>query len=113
MKEGPDIALLGSLIGDPTRANILNALMNGMALTATELANLAGVTAQTASLHLKKLEDGGLIKRQKQGRHQYFCLADPGVANVLEHLMNLAERKGHVRIRTGPKDPELHYTSSK
>ena len=53
MKEGPDIALLGSLIGDPARANILTALMSGKALTATELASEAGVTVQTASSHLK------------------------------------------------------------
>lgn len=107
MKEGPDIALLASLIGEPARANMLSALMNGMALTATELANNAGITAQTASSHLKKLKDSGLLKQQKQGRHRYFCLADDEVAVVLETLAGLAERKGHVRVRTGPKDPAL------
>ena len=52
MKEGPDIARIGTLIGDPARANMLTALMGGQALTATELAQAAGVTLQTASSHL-------------------------------------------------------------
>lgn len=107
MKECPDIAHIAALIGDPARANMLNALMNGMALTATELANVAGITAQTASSHLKKLEEGGLLKQRKQGRHRYFCLADDEVASVLENLSGLAASKGHVRVRTGPKDPAL------
>ncbi len=107
MKEGPDIALLGSLIGDPARANMLTALMNGMALTATELAGVAGITVQTASSHLKKLQSGGLLRQRKQGRHRYFSLSDDEVASVLENLAGLAEKKGHVRVRTGPKDPAL------
>ena len=67
MKEGPDIALLGALIGDPARANILTALMSGKALTASELAAEAGITLQTASSHLKKLEAAHLL-RQRLGR---------------------------------------------
>ncbi|HEY1960979.1 MAG TPA: helix-turn-helix domain-containing protein, partial [Rhizomicrobium sp.] len=61
MKEGPSIAPIAALAGDPARANMLSALMGGKALTASELANEAGVTAQTASAHLAKLETGGLI----------------------------------------------------
>ncbi|MGB3314543.1 MAG: winged helix-turn-helix domain-containing protein, partial [Albidovulum sp.] len=71
MKEGPDIARIAALIGDPARANILTALMSGKALTATELAREAGVTLQTASGHLAKLERGGLTQVLKQGRHKY------------------------------------------
>lgn len=107
MKEGPDIALIGSLIGDPARANILTALMSGRALTASELASEAGITSQTASSHLGKLEQGGLIVQRKQGRHRYFNLADDDVGDVLESLMGLAARRGHMRVRTGPKDPAL------
>ncbi len=107
MKEGPDIALLGSLIGDPARANMLTALMVGKALTASELAGEASITLQTASTHLKRLENGGLIRQRKQGRHRYFSLADDEVGSVLESMMGLAARKGHVRTRTGPKDPAL------
>lgn len=107
MKEGPDIALLGSLIGDPARANMLTALMSGKALTARELSVEAGITAQTASTHLAKLEDAGLLKRRKQGRHRYFSLADDEVGSVLEAMMGLAAKNGHTRTRTGPKDPAL------
>jgi DNA-binding transcriptional ArsR family regulator len=107
MKVGPDIALVASLVGDPARSNMLTALMTGRALTASELAHQAGVTPQTASSHLAKLEAGGLIEQEKQGRHRYYRLADPDVAAVLEGLEGLAARAGHLRVRTGPKDPAL------
>jgi DNA-binding transcriptional ArsR family regulator len=107
MKAGPDIAMVASLVGDPARSNMLTALMTGRALTATELAHQAGITPQTASSHLSKLEAGGLIEQEKQGRHRYYRLADPDVAGVLEGLESLAARAGHMRVRTGPKDPAL------
>lgn len=107
MKEGPDIARIAALIGDPARANILSALMTGKALTATELANEAGVTVQTASAHLSKLEAGGLTSVRKSGRHKYVSLAGPEVADVLEALMGLAAGAGHLRTRTGPADSAL------
>lgn len=107
MKAGPDIAMVASLVGDPARANMLTALMTGRALTASELAQEAGITPQTASSHLAKLEAGGLVEPEKQGRHRYYRLADPDVAGVLEALAGLAARAGHMRVRTGPKDPAL------
>ncbi len=107
MKAGPDIAMVASLVGDPARANMLTALLGGRALTASELAHQAGVTPQTASSHLSKLEAGGLVEPEKQGRHRYYRLSDPDVAGVLEGLAGLAARAGHMRVRTGPKDPEL------
>jgi DNA-binding transcriptional ArsR family regulator len=107
MKEGPDITRLASLIGDPARANMLTALMSGKALTASELANEAGITLPTASSHLGKLEDAELIRQRKQGRHRYFSLADDEVGAVLEAMMGLAAKRGHLRTRTGPNDPAL------
>ncbi|MEX1034824.1 MAG: helix-turn-helix domain-containing protein [Sneathiella sp.] len=107
MKEGPDIALLGSLIGEPARANMLTALLSGKALTASELAAEAGITSQTASSHLSKMQAGGLLIQRKQGRHRYFALADDDVGGLLEAMMGLAAKKGHLRTRTGPKDPAL------
>ena len=101
--------MVASLVGDPARANILTALMTGRALTASELAHQAGVTPQTASSHLAKLEAGGLIAQEKQGRHRYYRLSDPDVAFVLEGLEGLAARAGHLRVRTGPKDPALRH----
>lgn len=107
MKEGPDIAATAALIGDPARANILTALMSGKALTASELAGEAGVRLPTASSHLRKLEDGGLISCRKSGRHRYYSLTGDEVAKVLEALMGLAAGSGHLRTRTGPKDAAL------
>ena len=107
MKEGPDIAHVAALIGDPARANMLTALMSGKALTVSELAEEAGVTIQTASSHLSKLDEGGLLRPRKQGRHKYFSLANDDVAHVLEGLMGLAAGSGHLRQRPGPKDAEL------
>ncbi|MGJ8615693.1 MAG: ArsR/SmtB family transcription factor [Sulfitobacter sp.] len=107
MKEGPDISRIAALIGDPARANILTALMSGKALTATELAGEAGVTLQTASAHLGKLESAGMIGCRKSGRHKYFTLGGDDVGHVLEALMGLAAGAGHLRTRTGPKDAAL------
>jgi DNA-binding transcriptional ArsR family regulator len=109
MKAGPDIAMVAALVGDPARSNMLTALMTGRALTASELAHQAGVTPQTASSHLSKLEAGGLVEQEKQGRHRYYRLSDPDVAAVLEGLEGLAARAGHMRVRTGPKDPALRH----
>jgi DNA-binding transcriptional ArsR family regulator len=107
MKEGPDIALIGSLIGDPARANMLTALMGGQALTSTELAAHAGITLQTASSHLAKLEAGGLVTQRKQGRHRYYALSEDEVGLMLESLMGFAASRGLTRHRPGPKDPAL------
>jgi DNA-binding transcriptional ArsR family regulator len=112
MKEGPNIAPVAALAGDPARANMLAALMSGKALTASELANEAGVTAPTASSHLAKLEDGGLISVVKQGRHRYFHLADDDVAGMLEAIIGVAARAGHMRTRTGPGEPALRKHAS-
>ena len=107
MKDGPDIARIAALVGDPARANMLTALVGGLALTAGELAREAAVTPATASSHLSKLEDGGLVTQQKQGRHRYFRLSGPDVADVLERLMGLAARTGQTRTRPGPREPAM------
>jgi DNA-binding transcriptional ArsR family regulator len=107
MKDGPNIAPVAALAGDPARANMLAALLGGGALTASELAVEAGVTAQTASSHLAKLENGGLIVRLKQGRHCYFQLAGEDVAALIESMMGVAARAGHLRTRPGPADPAM------
>lgn len=107
MKTGPDIARIGALLGDPARANMLTALTSGQSLTAGELAREAGVSPQTASSHLAKLQQGGLLTMRRQGRHAYFALAGEDVASLLETLMGLAERAGHHRVRTGPREPAL------
>ena len=107
LKDGPSIAVVASLAGEPARANMLSALLSGKALTASELAAEAGVTLQTAAAHLSKLESGGLVSSLKQGRHRYFRLSANDVAEMLEAMMGVAARAGHMRTRTGPNDPAM------
>jgi DNA-binding transcriptional ArsR family regulator len=112
MKTGPDISIIAALIGNPACANMLTALMAGPALTATELAQEAGLTPSTVSGHLARLEKASLVTIERQGRHRYFRLADPDVATALEGLMPVATRAGVLRVRTGPRDPELRRARS-
>lgn len=107
MKDGPNIVGIAALIGDHARAEVLTALMADRALTATELAELAGVTKQTISAHLAKLVDARLVAVENQGRHRYFRLADQDVAHLLESLMGVAFRTGAVRVRASPREPAL------
>ncbi len=107
MKVGPDIARLAALIGDPARANMLLALMSGQALTASELAQEAGVMPQTASSHLTKLQAANLLSVEKHGRHRYFRIANAAVAAAIEGLMVLSEAVGPKRTRPGPKEQAL------
>lgn len=107
MRDGPNITNIAALVGDHARAEVLTALMSGMALTATELADAAGVTRQTISSHLAKLQDAGLLSVETQGRHRYFRLADAEVAGMLETLMGVAFGTGSVRVRSSPREPAL------
>jgi DNA-binding transcriptional ArsR family regulator len=107
MRDGPDIARIASLVGDPARANMLMALMDGGALTASELALEAGVGLPTASSHLARLIDGGLLKLAAQGRHRYFSLSDRQVAAMLESIMGVASTVGPQRTRPGPREDTM------
>jgi DNA-binding transcriptional ArsR family regulator len=107
MKDGPNIAKIAALLGDTARADVLTALMTDRALTATELAAIAGVTKQTMSAHLSKLLDASLIAVDQQGRHRYFRLADADVGELLESLMGVAFRTGAVRLLSSPREPAL------
>ena len=107
MRDGPHIAGIASLIGEPARAEMLTALLADRALTATELATIAGVGKATASSHLAKLRGAGLLAVHDQGRHRYFRLADRDVAQLLESLMGVAFRTGAVRLRSSPREPAL------
>jgi DNA-binding transcriptional ArsR family regulator len=109
-------AEIASLAGDIARAQMLAALMDGRALTATELARAARITPQTASGHLAKLADAGLLAVDKQGRHRYHRLASPAVAQMLEGIMALAaelETPGSARrparVSVGPRDRAMRY----
>ncbi|HJV94510.1 MAG TPA: helix-turn-helix transcriptional regulator [Albitalea sp.] len=88
----PRFARIAAVIGDPTRARMLSALMGGQYLAAGELAAASGVTAQTASTHIARLLDSELVVARTQGRHRYFRLADADIAHALEALSLVAER---------------------
>ncbi|HUZ14006.1 MAG TPA: metalloregulator ArsR/SmtB family transcription factor [Caulobacteraceae bacterium] len=107
MREGPDIARIGALVGDPARTHMLTALCAGQALTAGELAREAGVTPQTASSHLAKLVQGALVRPRRQGRCIYYALASDEVAELLEAITGIAEAAGCRRTRPGPRDAAM------
>ena len=105
--EGPDVVRVARLLGDPTRVAMLLALMDGRALTATELADAAGVSRPTASAHLAGLVAAGLLAVHRQGRHRYHRLAGADVAGLLERMTDLAARADPPAPVTGPRDPAL------
>src|ERR1700683_3845595 len=86
----PAVSEVAALVGNPARANILMALTNGRALTASELAYVAGVSPQTTSEHLAKLKEANLLSLTKQGRHSYFRLSSPKIARMIESIMVVA-----------------------
>ena len=88
-----DVAAAAALIGEPTRATLLLALMEQDALPASDLAARARIAKSTASEHLARLVDGGLILGERQGRHRYFRFADPAVAAAIEALAAIAPAK--------------------
>ena len=107
MVSGNTLAEVAALIGDPARANILSALMDGRALTAGELAWHAGVSAQTTSGHLAKLAAANLLAVERQGRHRYHRLASPELAHAIESLMAVAVAGPKRHRPTGPRDEAL------
>ncbi|MBL8838031.1 MAG: helix-turn-helix transcriptional regulator [Alphaproteobacteria bacterium] len=108
MSNATSMAAVAALVGDTARAIMLDALIGGRALTAGELAFVAGVSAPTASAHLAKLSDGGMVTVVKQGRHRYFRLASPLVARMLEGIMVVASVDAPPRFRPRlPRDEAL------
>lgn len=102
-------AEIAALAGDPARAAMLHALMDGRALSASELARVGGVTPQTASGHLARLTESGLLAVVKQGRHRYHRLASAAVAQMMESIMQVAAKTAPPRpaIVAGPRDAAL------
>jgi DNA-binding transcriptional ArsR family regulator len=86
----PNISFVASLISDPSRGVILTKLMDGRMHTASELANTAKITPQTASYHLTKMIEGNMIKVKNQGRHRYFGLANQDIAELLESFFSFS-----------------------
>ncbi|MEE3624740.1 winged helix-turn-helix domain-containing protein [Nitrospirillum sp. BR 11752] len=105
----PNVVNSAFLIGDPARAAMLVALLDGRARPAGELAHAAGVTAQTASSHLAKLLLGGLVTVETEGRHRYYRLGGPHVALALESLASIASREPVRRKVPAPEAQRLRF----
>jgi DNA-binding transcriptional ArsR family regulator len=102
------IAVVGELIGDPARAAILVSLLDGRARTAGELAFVANISAQSASGHLSKLLDGGMLAVRSTGRHRYYSLSGSEVAHALEALGTIATKSRPGRVAR-PRASEEFY----
>ncbi len=109
MQANANIVSSAFLIADPARLAILVSLLDGRARPAGELARAAGVTAQTASSHLGKLLDGGLLSVETEGRHRYYRLADAHVASALEHLASIGPREPAPARTTAPHARALRF----
>jgi DNA-binding transcriptional ArsR family regulator len=102
-----DLAAVGALVGNPSRAAMLDALMTGRALTATELARVADIGKPAASEHLAKLREGGIVEVVEQGRHRYHRLASPEVGAALESLSHIAPAKTVETLRQSSRARSL------
>jgi DNA-binding transcriptional ArsR family regulator len=103
------LAIVAACAGDPARASMLQLLVDGRAFTAGELSSVAGVTPQTASGHLSRMVDAGLISVRSQGRHRYYRLSSPTVAQMLEGMMVVAASSA---VMTGPGNEAMRRARS-
>ncbi|HUX22512.1 MAG TPA: helix-turn-helix transcriptional regulator [Spirochaetia bacterium] len=110
MPDTQSLTRIAGLLSDPTRSIMINLLLDGRAYTATELAIQSGVTYSTASSHLSKMINGGLLRVSQQGRHRYFRIESNEVASAIEGLIGIASGLGGESQPTrvpGPKDERL------
>jgi DNA-binding transcriptional ArsR family regulator len=104
-----DLASVGALLAEPARAKVLMALGDGRSLPASMLASEAGVAASTASHHLSRLVEGGLLTVVTRGRHRYFTLAGPHVGELLEAVARVAPTRPVTSLREGTRAHALRY----
>jgi DNA-binding transcriptional ArsR family regulator len=109
MRSDVDVSVPARLIGEPARAAMLTALLSGQALAAGELARVAGVSAATASEHLGRLRDGGLVEVVAAGRHRYYRLASPEVTTVIEALATVSPPRPVRSLRQSNTDAAMVF----
>jgi DNA-binding transcriptional ArsR family regulator len=109
MSLNPNIAEVASLIAEPTRATILMGLLDGRTLPASELARMSQITPQTASAHLSKMVEAGLLVMESHGRHRYYRIANEHVAHALEALMVISPVKKVRSLRESDQTKALCY----
>jgi DNA-binding transcriptional ArsR family regulator len=104
-----DLAAIGAALGEPARAKILLALVDGRSLAASHLATESGVSPPTASHHLSRLRDAGLITATSRGRHRYYALANEHVAELIESAARLAPPRPITSLRQGTRAFAVRY----
>src|SRR6266702_5359361 len=111
MNDEPDVARIASVLADPARARILRTLLDGTMRPAGELAYAGNISAQSASAHLAKLVDAGLLSLEAQGRHRYFRIASAEVADAIESLgsLSMALRPRNPRSPAIPKPAPVQF----
>jgi DNA-binding transcriptional ArsR family regulator len=107
MKGEPDIAAAAALLADPTRATLLMELVDGLALPPSELAERARVSRATASEHLAKLRDAGLVAVERGGRNRYYRIADPAVAGAIEAVAAIARPRPVRSLREATRNEAI------
>lgn len=100
--EDTALSQVAGAIAEPARTKMLCALMDGHARTSTEMAAIAQVSASTASAHLARLKDDGLIQLHTQGRHRYYSLAGPHIAQAMEGLMVISRKSAKAFVPNTP-----------
>lgn len=109
MQTSPNAAIIAALVSEASRAAILTVLLDGRFHSASELAQMARIKAQTASFHLAKLVDANVVAVQKQGRHRYFAIRDQEVARVMESLLSIAPQVTVKSLRQSSQDQAMRY----
>ena len=104
-----DLTVVGALLAEPARAKVLLALADGRSLAASVLAAEAGVAASTASHHLARLVHAGLICAEARGRHRYFTLAGPHVAELIEAVARVSPPQPITSLRQGTRAHAVRY----
>ncbi|MFP7477124.1 ArsR/SmtB family transcription factor [Terribacillus saccharophilus] len=103
------VAGAASLLSEPSRSIMLTYMLDGRFHTSGELARAAGITPQTASFHLKKLEEAGFLDQTKQGRHRYYGLKDPAIAQVIESLLTITPQAPVSSFKQAAEDKAIRY----
>lgn len=104
-----NVAIIASLVSEPSRAAILTVLLDGRFHTAGELAYAAGIKPQTASFHLAKMVDANVVHVDKQGRHRYYGIRDQEVAHTMETLLTIAPPLKVKSFKQSTEDKALRY----
>ena len=104
-----NLAAVGALLAEPARARVLLALTDGRSLAASVLAAEAGVAPSTASYHLARLVEAGLISATTGGRHRYFALAGPHIAELIEAVARVAPPQPITSLREGTRAHAMRY----